>query len=152
MYSAMDIATYIICTYWNNGRTITNLKLQKVLYYIQGYSLSRCGVPAFYEEIYRWSYGPVVPKVYYEYSSHRARPISKLARDLSIITIRSLRSETKMTDILDCVIKKSFELTDKELVELSCEKMDKIRVGAQIPIDTILKVFVGCDPIGANQC
>ncbi len=47
---------------------LTNLKLQKLLYYEQGYHLAQFGTPLFEEEIEAWQYGPVVPEVYARYS------------------------------------------------------------------------------------
>ncbi|EHI79418.1 hypothetical protein HMPREF9093_00312 [Fusobacterium sp. oral taxon 370 str. F0437] len=44
---------------------ISNLVLQKLLYFIQAYSLVKYGKEAFTEEIEAWMYGPVVPEAYY---------------------------------------------------------------------------------------
>jgi len=49
------------------GDVITNLKLQKLLYYAQGYFLAIHDKPLFEDEIYAWEYGPVVENVYHEY-------------------------------------------------------------------------------------
>ena len=46
---------------------ITNLKLNKLLYYAQGCHLSRTGNPLFNTEIEAWQYGPVVPEIYQKY-------------------------------------------------------------------------------------
>lgn len=43
---------------------ISNLKLQKLLYYCQGFHLAIYGKPLFPEKIIRWQLGPVVPDVY----------------------------------------------------------------------------------------
>lgn len=43
---------------------LTNLKLQKLLYYAQGAHLERYGRPLFPEPIEAWEHGPVVPLVY----------------------------------------------------------------------------------------
>lgn len=48
---------------------ISNLALQKLLYYIQAYSLITTGVPAFKNKIEAWTYGPVVPEVYYNFKN-----------------------------------------------------------------------------------
>lgn len=49
---------------------MTNMKLQKMLYYQQGFHLAYFGTPLFDEEIEAWMYGPVVPSVYDEYKSY----------------------------------------------------------------------------------
>ena len=51
---------------------VTPMKLQKLLYYCQGYSLALTGRPMFDEEIVAWRYGPVVPSVYQEYKTYGA--------------------------------------------------------------------------------
>lgn len=53
-----------------NGReddSITNLKLNKLLYYAQGAHLARTGKPLFPDPIEAWVYGPVVPSIYRKY-------------------------------------------------------------------------------------
>lgn len=64
MYSAIDVAKYIILYCKENGYSISNLKLQKLLYFVQAQFLVAKGEPAFEEEIEAWDFGPVVPVVY----------------------------------------------------------------------------------------
>lgn len=53
---------------------ITPLKLQKLLYYIQGMALRIYGKPAFSNIISAWQYGPVVEEIYQQYKGRN--PIS----------------------------------------------------------------------------
>lgn len=69
MYNVLDIAKYIIFYCRRRGYLITNLKLQKLLYFIQAEFLVSIGAPCFNEEIEAWDFGPVVPEVYHEYKS-----------------------------------------------------------------------------------
>ncbi|WP_295728499.1 Panacea domain-containing protein [uncultured Muribaculum sp.] len=46
---------------------MSNMKLQKMLYYEQGFHLACFGTPLFEEDIEAWMYGPVVPCVYDKY-------------------------------------------------------------------------------------
>ncbi|MGL5717092.1 MAG: Panacea domain-containing protein [Paraclostridium sp.] len=68
-YDALDVAEYVL-SYCENElhRPISNLRLQKVLYYIQGVYLSNNHEPLFDNEIQAWDYGPVIPDVYYTYN------------------------------------------------------------------------------------
>lgn len=50
---------------------ITPMKLQKLLYYCQGYSLGLTGRPLFHDDIEAWQYGPVVRIVYKEYQKYK---------------------------------------------------------------------------------
>lgn len=78
-YSAFDIANWFLLH--NEERTengadgISNLKLQKLLYYAQGASLALNGRALFNEAIYAWKHGPVVPDVYYKFSKYGADSI-----------------------------------------------------------------------------
>lgn len=51
---------------------ISNLKLQKLLYYAQGLHLAMYGRPLFNDEIIAWQHGPVVKAVYEKYK-HNGR-------------------------------------------------------------------------------
>lgn len=61
---------------------ITPLKLQKLLYYIQGMSLRIYGKPAFLNNISAWQYGPVVEDVYQQYKGRN--PISTPKIDYAV--------------------------------------------------------------------
>lgn len=54
---------------------ISNLKLQKLLYYAQGSFLALTGRPLFSDPIVAWQHGPVVESVYHEYKSNGANGI-----------------------------------------------------------------------------
>ncbi len=76
MKQAINVARYIL-TKENPeiGEVITNLKLQKLLYYCQGFSLAINEKKLFSEKIYAWQHGPVVQEVYYEYKNNGSKPI-----------------------------------------------------------------------------
>lgn len=67
MYRAITVAKYIIKRCNKNSIIISNLKLQKILYFIQAEFLVATGMPCFEEVIEAWDFGPVVPDVYYKY-------------------------------------------------------------------------------------
>ena len=57
------------------GDSISNLKLQKLLYYAQGFHLAMFDKPLFHEAIKKWVHGPVVPQVYHIYKEYGSGPI-----------------------------------------------------------------------------
>ena len=84
-YKALDIANKIISkTDLEHGDTISNLKLQKMMYYQQGFHLAYFGTPLFDEDIVAWHYGPVVPSVYQEYKSFESNSISTSKEGISL--------------------------------------------------------------------
>ena len=58
---------------------ISNLKLQKLLYYAQGMYLALYGEPLFEDEIVAWQYGPVVEEVYQKYKANGSDGIKDFA-------------------------------------------------------------------------
>lgn len=85
VYKALDIANKIISkTDLEHGDTISNLKLQKMMYYQQGFHLAYFGTPLFDEDIVAWQYGPVVPSVYKEYKSFESNSISTSKEGISL--------------------------------------------------------------------
>lgn len=69
MYTALSVARYIIDFCNKQGKGISNLKLQKILYFVQAQFLvsNPNHVPCFSESIEAWDFGPVVPSVYHHY-------------------------------------------------------------------------------------
>ena len=75
MCKALDLSKYIVSKCIKDGHPISNLQLQKILYYIQREFLGRDEI-AFFDDIEAWQFGPVVPNVYYYFSGFGAMPIS----------------------------------------------------------------------------
>ena len=71
-YNVMDVANTLLMYAENSdgGDLMSNMKLQKMLYYQQGFHLAMFGTPLFDDEIEAWMYGPVVPSVYDAYKAH----------------------------------------------------------------------------------
>lgn len=70
-YNVDDIANKIILnTDVEKGDIISNLKLQKLLYYMEGYHLAFFESSLFEDPIEAWTYGPVVTKVYHRFKAN----------------------------------------------------------------------------------
>ena len=54
------------------GYGVSNLKLQKLLYFVQAafLSMTEKHEPCFSDEIQAWDFGPVVPRAYHEYKQY----------------------------------------------------------------------------------
>ena len=74
MYSAVELSKYIVDKCTRDGHSISNLQLQKILYYIQKAFLQRDEL-AFPDEIEAWQFGPVVPNSYYRFCGFGSMPI-----------------------------------------------------------------------------
>lgn len=98
MYSAETVAKYVINWYHENGihggylfgnkqigyfcnnrpvSIITNFRLNKLLYFLQGEYLKETGERLIRDGFYAWEYGPAVPLVYYTYNMYASSELPK---------------------------------------------------------------------------
>lgn len=76
MKSAKTIAQAFLCLSDPEvGDVVTNLKLQKLLYYAQGFNLAINNKPLFKEDILAWEHGPVIREVYNLYRDNASAPL-----------------------------------------------------------------------------
>ncbi len=77
MATAIDIARYLIhlCANEEEPDYLSHMRLQKLLYYVQGGSLGLHGKPIFKERIEAWAHGPVVPEVYQTFKKFQSKAI-----------------------------------------------------------------------------
>lgn len=66
-FSASLVAKFFIWKASTEGKTITNKKLQKLLYYAQAWYLALKDRPLFKEDIQAWVHGPAIPSIYDQY-------------------------------------------------------------------------------------
>ena len=79
MARAMDVADEIITVASKQGSPVSNLMLQKVMYFLNALSLVDQGKPLINDgqHFEKWDYGPVIHSVYTEYSNNGREPIEK---------------------------------------------------------------------------
>ncbi|MAC47020.1 MAG: hypothetical protein CMI12_09215 [Oceanospirillum sp.] len=76
MISVREVANYMLHRdAMNEGDGLSNLKLQKLVYYAQGFHLAIFDQPLFEERIEAWTHGPVTPELYQQYKSFGKNPI-----------------------------------------------------------------------------
>ncbi|MBO1345978.1 MAG: DUF4065 domain-containing protein [Hormoscilla sp. GUM202] len=75
--TANAVADYIIKFYHDHGELITNLHLQKLVYYAQAWYLALYDKPLFDEEFQAWISGPVQPELHDRFKSYKWNPISE---------------------------------------------------------------------------
>lgn len=77
MAQAVEVARYVIRFFQEAGDPVSNLKLQKLLYYIQGWHLAIKKRPLFQSDFEAWVHGPVLPSIYGQYKHYRWNPITE---------------------------------------------------------------------------
>ena len=76
--TCFDVADYFLSLVdEESGDSISNLKLQKLVYYAQGFHLAIFDAPLFSEVIEAWILGPVIPELYNKYKEYRSTPIPR---------------------------------------------------------------------------
>ena len=71
------IADYFIGLSNETGSLITNLKLQKLVYYAQAWSLALNNEELFADDFQAWVHGPVLVSLYDRYRTNKRNPIDK---------------------------------------------------------------------------
>jgi uncharacterized phage-associated protein len=78
--TAFDIATYFLWLTNDTGSFMSNLKLQKLVYYAQAWHLALYDRPLFEEDFQAWVHGPVIPELFNKYKHFSWQPILEDAK------------------------------------------------------------------------
>lgn len=114
MYNALDISKYIISYCKKNNYALSNLKLQKVLYFVQAQFLVSKNYPCFSETIEAWDFGPVVPVVYHEYKIYGSSSITALFSDNCTTKI-----QVNDITIINGIVDQCSKISASRLVEIT---------------------------------
>ncbi|MFG6097361.1 DUF4065 domain-containing protein [Leptothoe sp. ISB3NOV94-8A] len=113
MKSALDIATYFLHRVDREaGDTISALKLQKLVYYAQVWSMVLRDQPLFQQPVEAWKHGPVVRELWETYNDYRHEAIPAPSAQLPPFAPGEL-------EVLDFVWARYGELSAHQLRELT---------------------------------
>lgn len=79
IYKVLDVSRHVINYSNTQDYGISNLKLQKILYFIQAFFLVSTSERCFEERIEAWDFGPVVPEAYREYKQFGSGDIPSIS-------------------------------------------------------------------------
>lgn len=94
-YYAIDIASYVINKCVDNNIRITNLKLQKILYFIQ-VEFAKSGRRLIKEDFYAYKLGPTLPDLYAEFLPYASSSLPWQERSVNI----DPNDQIKIDDVL----------------------------------------------------
>ena len=135
-YKAIDIAEYFL---WkadqDNQELLSNMKLQKLLYYAQGLFLVVNDSLLFKEKIEAWTYGPVIPNLYHFYKEYGANGIPANSGFDPLLIDEDTR------DILDEIYEVFGQFSAIRLMEIahSDKCWEDTDIGNEISIDSMKK-------------
>lgn len=145
-----ELAIGIISYCNNNNIRISNLKLQKILYYIQGYAIKETHEPAFDAEIHNWQYGPVVEEVYFEYNQFRGEDIvlKDYDRRDGFFKSKNAINDIVLKVLNNCKNKSAFELVEMTHKE---DPWKNTRQNEVIKLDIISEYFSNNNPLKIKE-
>lgn len=145
-----ELAIGIISYCNNNNIRISNLKLQKILYYIQGYAIKETHEPAFDAEIHNWQYGPVVEEVYFEYNQFRGEDIvlKDYDRRDGFFKRKNAINDIVLKVLNNCKNKSAFELVEMTHKE---DPWKNTRQNEVIKLDIISEYFSNNNPLKIKE-
>lgn len=112
--TATAAANYLLYIMGEAFDDLTNMKLNKLLYFAQGYYLKKYGRPLFDNAIEAWEHGPVVPEVYSAYKKYVDKPIKEYDSNM----IAEITPETE--DLIFDVARQYGQYTISTLQNMAC--------------------------------
>ncbi|MEH7062220.1 type II toxin-antitoxin system antitoxin SocA domain-containing protein [Bacillus wiedmannii] len=126
-----EVANYFLSKSTPNTEySITHLKLQKLVYYAQGWHLAlNDGQELFEEDIRAWVHGPVCPKLYEMYNNHKYFEIQP------VVVPESILANAKVKKTLDIVWETYGSYDGKFLEELTHQEMPWLKARENLDPD-----------------
>lgn len=113
------VAHYFIAVANVSGDFMTNLRLQKLVYYAQSWHLAFYGKPLFQGTFEAWVHGPVLPPLYQEYRSLGSSPIREPNFDEDWLDEFRQSLEEPTRELLDSVVETYMVFTPYELERMT---------------------------------
>lgn len=76
-YSSAAVANAFIAIAHEAGECVSNLVLQKIVYFAHGWYLGLTGTLLVADEVQAWTYGPVFPLLYHSLRKYGAGPVTE---------------------------------------------------------------------------
>jgi uncharacterized phage-associated protein len=123
MVDARIVANFVLDRADDAGKQITNLDLQKIVYFLHGHYLCRHHEPLVDSEFEAWTYGPVHRAIYDSFKIYNDSPIGGRATAFNPLTRQRKElpplSDQKIISLIDETLSKYLDMTTYSLVQLT---------------------------------
>jgi len=122
-YDGRAVANYVLDLCEENGRAVTNLSLQKIIYFCHVWSLIKLGQPLIRHQFEAWQYGPVLQYLYREFKSYDSDAITSRAKRLDPVSGDKCNAvcefDKDTEELLKKIVQFYSQLSAGQLVDLS---------------------------------
>jgi len=122
-FDGREVANFVLDCCEENGQAITNLSLQKIVYFCHVWSLIKLGRPLVRHKFEAWEYGPVLQYLYREFKAFDRSPINgrakKIDKNTGQLKIASYDFDEETKQLLASVIGIYSHMTAGQLVNIS---------------------------------
>lgn len=112
-YDALRVSRYVIYSARKDRQEITNVRLQKILYFLQIIFLDLTGRPCFDGHIEAWDLGPTVPEVYRHYEKYEFKYLPIESTEAEVI----IMEEDKR--LIEYVVRKLSKYSTRQLINVT---------------------------------
>jgi len=156
-FSAKAVANEFLGLAFAEGKRVSPLKMQKLVYFAHGWHLAVTGRPLLNESIQAWKYGPVIPTLYREFkesgSDFIVSPAAVYKNGQWVVAKLDDEGTAQEVETAKKIIERVWQqygsLSASELTTLTHTKgspwertPDKDEFGAIIPDESIREYFV----------
>jgi len=122
-YDGRAVANYVLDYCERKGRAVSNLPLQKIVYFCHVWSLTKLSRPLIRHSFEAWQHGPVLQYLYREFKEFDSNPIKSRAKKIEPNTgervFVSYEFDDTTNELLEQVVEFYSRLSAYELVALT---------------------------------
>lgn len=138
--SSSELSSYFILFGSSVGDPITNLRLQKILYYSQAWHLAINKKPLFNDDFEAWVHGPVIRRLYGVYKGYGYNPIVTLEGEEHVEKeLKKMKKDfgEELVDFLEDIIVEYFKFAAFELEQMVHKEDPWIKARVGLPPDEL---------------
>lgn len=117
------VANYFIECSQKENIPVSNLSMQKLVYFAYGWMMVRTGKKLFYDRIEAWQYGPVIPSLYHQLKHYGRERITKTIVDYDHRKNKFFRWNLKEGTLVERLVRGVWDeyklLTPRRMVDLT---------------------------------